>query len=164
MRTGNPARRILGIDPGIADTGYGIISQDTGTLTSVCYGSITTPSTASMTDRLVSLEHDLDLIITQYQPQLVAIEKLFFNRNVTTALIVGQARGVVLLVCGRHHLPIIELTPSQVKQSISGYGKADKRQVQMMVKIILNLPELPHPDDAADALAIAIGGLQAPTL
>lgn len=164
MRTGNPARRILGIDPGIADTGYGIISQNTGTLTSVCYGSITTPSTVSMADRLVSLEHDLEFIITQYQPQLVAIEKLFFNRNVTTALIVGQARGVVLLVCGRHQLPIIELTPSQVKQSISGYGKADKRQVQMMVKIILNLPELPRPDDAADALAIAIGGLQTPTL
>lgn len=148
--------RIIGIDPGIADTGYGIIETEGSRLKNIAHGSIKTSKDEQMPQRLLQLEQELEQIITLYQPTRFAIEKLFFSRNVTTALIVGQARGIALLVAARHNLSIHELTPLQVKQAVSGYGKADKKQIQNMIKLILNLDTVPKPDDAADALAIAI--------
>lgn len=150
------ARIILGIDPGIADTGYGVIMDEGGRLSCLAYGSIKTKAGAALADRLVSLNQELDAIIKKYQPELAAIEQLFFNKNVRTALIVGQARGVALLTLKQNGLPVIDFTPAQVKQAVSAYGQAPKKQVQKMVKLILNLATLPQPDDAADALAIAI--------
>lgn len=150
------AIRIIGIDPGIADTGYGIIETEGSHLRMIAYGSIKTSKNEQMPQRLLQLEQELEQIITLYQPTRCAIERLFFSRNVTTALIVGQARGIALLLAARHKLSVFELTPLQVKQAVSGYGKADKKQIQKMIKLILNLEEIPKPDDAADALAIAI--------
>ena len=153
------AKIILGIDPGIADTGYGVIRDDGGRLTCLACGSIKTAAGLDLVWRLEILYKELNLLIKKYQPELAAIEQLFFNKNVRTALIVGQARGVALLALAQNKLPIIEFTPSQVKQAVSSYGQASKLQVQKMVKLILNLKELPRPDDAADALAIAICAL-----
>ena len=150
---------ILGIDPGIADTGYGIIREESGKLSCLTYGTIKTLSTQNLSERLAVLNVELDKIIKKYQPQAAAIEQLFFNKNVRTALIVGQARGVALLTLVNNNLPITEFTPSQVKQAVSSYGKASKAQVQKMVKMILKLEKLPQPDDAADALAVAICAL-----
>jgi len=153
------AKIILGIDPGIADTGYGVIKSEGSKLTCLAYGSIKTDSKLDLISRLEILHLALDKIIKRYQPDLAAIEQLFFNKNVRTALIVGQARGVVLLTLKQNKLTIIDYTPSQVKSAVSAYGQASKLQVQKMVKLILNLKELPKPDDAADALAVAICGL-----
>jgi crossover junction endodeoxyribonuclease RuvC len=153
------AKIILGIDPGIADTGYGVIRAEGNRLTCLAYGSIKTGAKLDLISRLEILHNELDRIIKKYPPQSAAIEQLFFNKNVRTALIVGQARGVVLLTLKQNKLPIIEFTPSQVKQAVSAYGQASKLQVQKMVKLILNLKELPRPDDAADALAVAICAL-----
>jgi crossover junction endodeoxyribonuclease RuvC len=153
------AKIILGIDPGIADTGYGVVKEDKGRLTCLAYGSIKTASGRELPDRLEELQNSLEKIIKKYRPDSAAIEQLFFNKNVRTALIVGQARGVALLTLSRHNLPIFDLTPAQVKLAVSAYGRASKTQVQKMVKLILNLKELPRPDDAADALAVAIGAL-----
>jgi crossover junction endodeoxyribonuclease RuvC len=153
------AKIILGIDPGIADTGYGVIKSEGSKLTCLVYGSIKTDSKLDLISRLEILHNELDKIIKKYQPDLAAIEQLFFNKNVRTALIVGQARGVVLLTLKQNKLAIIDYTPSQVKSAVSAYGQASKLQVQKMVKLILNLKELPKPDDAADALAVAICGL-----
>lgn len=153
------AKIILGIDPGIADTGYGVIRAEGNRLTCLAYGSIKTGAKLELISRLEILHNELDRIIKKYPPQSAAIEQLFFNKNVRTALIVGQARGVVLLTLKQNKLPIIEFTPSQVKQAVSAYGQASKLQVQKMVKLILNLKELPRPDDAADALAVAICAL-----
>ncbi|MDD4443905.1 MAG: crossover junction endodeoxyribonuclease RuvC [Patescibacteria group bacterium] len=150
---------ILGIDPGIADTGYGVIENTSGKLKCLAYGSIKTKAHETLSSRLLILNQELEKIILKYRPQRVAIEKLFFNKNVKTALIVGQARGVVMLTISKHNLPICEYTPSQIKQAVSSYGQADKKQVQKMVKLILNLEEIPRPDDAADALAAAICAL-----
>jgi len=150
------AKIILGIDPGIADTGYGVISVDKGRATCLAYGSIKTSCDLDLVCRLDILYAELNRIIKCYKPQLASIEQLFFNKNVRTALIVGQARGVALLALHQNKLPILDFTPSQVKQAISAYGQASKLQVQKMVKLTLNLKELPQPDDAADALAIAI--------
>ncbi|MDD2354134.1 MAG: crossover junction endodeoxyribonuclease RuvC [Patescibacteria group bacterium] len=150
---------ILGIDPGIADTGYGVIENTSGKLKCLAYGSIKTKAHETLSSRLLILHQELEKIILKYRPQRVAIEKLFFNKNVKTALIVGQARGVVMLTISKHNLPICEYTPSQIKQAVSSYGQADKKQVQKMVKLILNLEEIPRPDDAADALAAAICAL-----
>lgn len=150
---------ILGIDPGIADTGYGVIKEEKGKLSCLCYGSIKTSAKDSLADRLFLLHQGLGKIIKTYRPQAAAVEQLFFNKNVKTALIVGQARGVVILTLKQGSLPILEYTPSQVKQAVSSYGQASKMQVQKMVKLILNLKELPKPDDAADALAVAICAL-----
>ncbi|HBA36793.1 TPA: crossover junction endodeoxyribonuclease RuvC [Candidatus Falkowbacteria bacterium] len=147
---------ILGIDPGIADTGYGVIKVESGKLTCLTYGSIKTRVGTPLIARLEILHRELDKIIKKYRPELVAIEQLFFNKNVRTALIVGQARGVVLLTVSQNKLPLIDCTPSQVKQAVTAYGQANKKQVQKMVKIILGLKELPEPDDAADALAVAV--------
>ncbi|MFA6194880.1 MAG: crossover junction endodeoxyribonuclease RuvC [Patescibacteria group bacterium] len=153
------AKIILGIDPGIADTGYGLIKDEGGKLTCLAYGSIKTKAGEDLTARLLVLNSELDQIIKKYQPDLAAIEQLFFNKNVRTALIVGQARGVALLTLKQNGLPVIDFTPAQVKQAVSAYGQAPKKQVQKMVKLILKLSVLPQPDDAADALAIAICAL-----
>lgn len=150
---------ILGIDPGIADTGYGVIKEDGSSLQCLTYGSIKTSAQDDLITRLDILNRELDKIIKKYKPALASVEQLFFNKNVRTALVVGQARGVALLTLKQNNLPIIEFTPSQVKQAVSAYGQASKKQVQKMVKLILNLKDLPYPDDAADALAIAICAL-----
>jgi crossover junction endodeoxyribonuclease RuvC len=150
---------ILGIDPGIADTGYGVISEEGARLSCLVYGSIKTSPKDDLITRLDILHRELNIIIKKYKPDLASIEQLFFNKNVRTALVVGQARGVALLTLKQNNLQIAEFTPSQVKQAVSAYGQASKKQVQKMVKLILNLKELPYPDDAADALAIAICAL-----
>lgn len=146
----------LGVDPGIADTGYGVISQANGKLQVLDYGSIKTDKKLPIPERLKILEQSLSDIIKKYHPECAGVEKLFFCNNAKTAMDVGQARGVIILSLAKYNLPIIELTPLQVKQAVTGYGKADKKQVQQMVKTILNLKTIPQPDDAADALAIAI--------
>jgi len=151
---------ILGIDPGIADTGYGLIEKGAGgKISCVAYGSIKTKAGLPMAERLEILHNELEKIIKKYQPALASVEELFFQNNAKTAIIVGQARGVILLTCKKNKVPIVELTPLQVKQTIAGFGRADKLQVQKMVKLLLNLKEIPKPDDAADALAIAISSV-----
>ncbi len=150
------AKIILGIDPGIADTGFGVIKVDKGKITCLTYGSIKTPAKTELSSRLETLYHDLNSILERYHPDLAAVEQLFFNTNVTTALIVGQARGVVLLALKQKGLPIANFTPLQVKSAVCSYGAAPKLQVQKMVQAILKLEKLPKPDDAADALALAI--------
>jgi len=147
----------LGIDPGIATTGFGIIREEQdGRLTVLNFGVIQTHSTFTQPERLVHLYTGIKELILLHHPELGAVEKLFFERNVRTALSVGQARGVALLAMAELNLQIGEYTPLEVKQAVTGYGAADKNQVQQMVKTILGLEAIPHPDDAADALAIAI--------
>lgn len=150
------SRIILGIDPGIADTGYGLILAKGNQLKCLAYGSIKTASGLALETRLEILHRELDKIIKKYKPTQAGIEKLFFSKNVKTALIVGQARGVILLNLKQNKIPVSEVSPSQVKQGIATYGQASKTQVQKMIKLILKLDELPQPDDAADALAVAI--------
>jgi crossover junction endodeoxyribonuclease RuvC len=148
---------ILGIDPGLADTGYGVIRKEKdGKLICLEYGTIKTPAKEKLEVRLEIINLKLDKIIKKYKPKLIAVEELFFCKNVKTALAVGQARGVILLTTRKNKVPMVEATPLQVKQAVSAYGQASKLQVQKMVKLLLNLKELPKPDDAADALAIAI--------
>lgn len=147
---------ILGIDPGTAITGYGLISYQGNHLKHIGYGVIRTLPKYSPAQRLKQLYQELQAIIVQYRPDVMAIEELFFNRNVTTALAVGQARGVIILAAANLDLEIAEYTPLQVKQAVVGYGRAEKQQIQEMVRILLCLPGLPKPDDAADGLAIAI--------
>lgn len=150
---------ILGIDPGIADTGWGVIEKlPGGKLAARAYGSIKTPAKMPLPERLEILNDELGKLIKEYRPQAAAVEQLFFTNNAKTAIMVGEARGVVLLVLRQNRLPITELTPLQVKQGIACYGRAGKEQVGKMVKLLLDLKEIPKPDDAADALAIAIGG------
>ena len=148
--------RILGIDPGIAIVGFGFIDQKGSRLVPVQYGSIQTKAHTEPSVRLKQVYDALQQLIEKYKPDAVAVEKLFFNRNVTTALTVGQARGVILLAAEQQQLQIGEYTPLQVKQAIVGYGKAEKKQVQEMVRMFLGLAAVPKPDDVADALAIAI--------
>jgi crossover junction endodeoxyribonuclease RuvC len=145
----------LGIDPGTATLGYGVICGDTAPV-AVAYGVIETEPDTDMAERLLTLHAGVSQLIETHQPGVVAVEQLFFARNVTTALTVGQARGVILLAAAQHGIPVTEYTPMQVKQAVAGYGKADKPQMQEMVRIILNLKVRPTPDDAADALAIAL--------
>jgi crossover junction endodeoxyribonuclease RuvC len=147
---------ILGIDPGIADTGFGIIRVEERKIGCLDYGTIKTPAKMEMPARLEILNLELAKIIKKYQPKIIAVEQLFFCKNVKTALVVGQARGVILLTAKQNKILTMEFTPLQVKQAVSTYGKAEKSQVQKMVKLLLNLKEIPKPDDAADALAIAI--------
>jgi len=147
---------ILGVDPGIADTGYGVININGQKLTCLDYGSIKTSAKLELAERLHIINLELTKLIKKYQPDLIGIEELFFCKNVKTALIVGQARGVIVLTAIQNGVPAVEFTPLQVKQAVSTYGRASKEQVQKMVKLLLNLKELPKPDDAADALAIAI--------
>ena len=148
--------RILGIDPGYAILGYGIIEMTGNHFTVVEYGSITTDSKMEMPDRLKCIYYELMEIISKHNPQTASIEEIFFNSNAKTALMVGQARGVAILACINSGLEIGEYTPLQIKQALVGYGRADKRQIQTMVKTILNLNKVPKPDDTADALAAAI--------
>ncbi|HZJ76729.1 MAG TPA: crossover junction endodeoxyribonuclease RuvC [Oscillospiraceae bacterium] len=147
---------ILGIDPGLAILGCGIIHYEGNRFKTIAYGCITTPSTISMPMRLKKIYDELNELIIKYNPEVIAIEELFFNINVKTALLVGHARGVAILAAANNNKEIFEYTPLQVKQGVVGYGRADKTQVQQMVKTLLNLPEIPRPDDAADALAVAI--------
>ena len=147
---------ILGIDPGIADTGYGLIKNKNNKLSCLAYGSIKTSSKLELGERLEIINLKLSELIKKYKPELIAVEELFFCNNAKTALIVGQARGVVILTAKLNKIKTVEFTPFQVKQAVSAYGHAEKKQVQRMVKLILNLKDLPKPDDAADALAIAI--------
>lgn len=148
---------ILGIDPGIADTGFGVIRKEKdGKLSCLGYGSIKTKAKTELPERLMLINKELDKIIKKYKSDLIAVEQLFFCKNVKTALVVGHARGVILLTAKQNNTSVAEFTPLQIKQAVSTYGKASKMQVQRMVKIILNLKEIPKPDDAADALAVAI--------
>ena len=146
----------LGIDPGTAICGYGLVESVGSRLIPQEYGTITTSPKARMQDRLLKIYDELDGIIKKYRPEVMGVEQLFFNRNVTTAIPVGQARGVVLLAAAKNDLELIERTPLQVKQAVTGYGNAKKEQVIYMVTKLLHLPKAPHPDDVADALAVAI--------
>ena len=147
----------LGIDPGTETTGYGIVSEDdAGGLSAVCFGVIKTSKSTPPELRLKQIYEKLKDILFLNSPDSAAVEKLFFQKNVTNAIAVGQARGVVLLALAEVQLPIAEYTPNEVKQSVSGSGRADKKQVQSMVQLLLGLNEVPQPDDAADALAVAL--------
>jgi crossover junction endodeoxyribonuclease RuvC len=148
--------RILGLDPGTATTGYGVVDAHDGRLTAVTYGVITTPAKEEMPLRLQSIYQQLQELVAEYKPDTAGIEEVFFGRNITTAITVGQARGVLLLALANAGLPIGEYSPPKIKESVTGYGKADKAQVQMMIRNLLNLEETPRPDDAADGLAVAI--------
>lgn len=147
---------VLGIDPGIATTGYGLVRDVDDGPAPVAYGVIQTAAGAPMPERLLALHGQLQALIRQHRPDTGAVEKLFFQRNVSTAMAVGQARGVALLALAEAGLSVGEYNPRDVKQAVAGYGGADKAQMQGMVRAILNLPALPRPDDAADALAVAI--------
>jgi len=149
-------RLVLGFDPGTALTGYGLIFQQDNRLKQVAHGVVRTSSTEAPEVRLGQIYSEVQGILERYAPEAVAVESLFFNMNVRTAMAVGQSRGVVLLACAQHGCEVAEYTPQQVKQAVAGYGKAGKNQVQAMVKALLNLPEIPTPDDAADALGVAI--------
>ena len=148
--------RILGIDPGLATIGWGVIDSNGNKHFPVGYGYIDTPPKLSVEKRLKKIYKDLSEIIAKYKPECVAIEELFFNTNITTGIKVAEARGVILLCCEHNDVPISEYTPLQVKQSVVGYGRADKKQVITMVTLLLSLTSPPKPDDTADALAIAI--------
>ena len=149
----------LGIDPGTAICGYGIVEMEGSRMRPIFYGSVFTDKDMAPEMRLKKIHEDITDIIEHFKPDVMSIEKLFFNRNVTTAIPVGQARGVVLLAAAEHDLPIMEFTPMQVKLAVTGYGKADKNQVIFMVQRMLNIKEKIKPDDTADALAMAICGL-----
>ncbi|MCB0064099.1 MAG: crossover junction endodeoxyribonuclease RuvC [Caldilineaceae bacterium] len=154
-------RVILGIDPGTAITGYGVVGEtERGEFELLACGVIRTEAGVEMQLRLLEIFRDLKALIAEFRPDAMAVEKLFFGRNVTTAITVGQARGAALLAAAEQGLAIAEYTPAEVKQAITGYGSADKRQIQEMVQRILNLPHPPHPDDAADGVAIAVCHLQ----
>ncbi|MFH1187921.1 MAG: crossover junction endodeoxyribonuclease RuvC [bacterium] len=167
---------ILGIDPGLATTGYGIIIKEDDNFLVVNYGTIDTAPVSSQSlagrrgdvaaptreagggfaDRLEKIHNELDKIIKKYKPDVIAVEELFFAKNAKTALLVGQARGVIILTAIQSKAAIHEYTPLQIKQALTGYGRADKNQIQQMVRILLKLKSIPKPDDAADALAVAI--------
>ncbi|MFO7166582.1 MAG: crossover junction endodeoxyribonuclease RuvC [Chloroflexota bacterium] len=148
--------RTIGIDPGTARMGWGIVDESAGTLSLVTCGVLVTPAGMPQAERLMRLYDELRQLLREFKPDAAAIEELFFGKNVNTAITVGQARGVALLALGQAGLPIQEYKPTEVKQAVAGYGGADKRQMQEMVKITLNLDKIPKPDDAADAVAIAI--------
>ena len=148
--------RILGIDPGYAIVGVGVIEYTHGRFQVVGYGAVTTQANTNFTVRLKTIYDEVSLLIAKYQPQALAIEKLYFNDNQKTAIDVAQARGVILLAAANAGVPIYEYTPLQVKQAVVGYGRAEKRQMQEMTRSLLRLKSVPKPDDTADALAIAI--------
>lgn len=151
----HPERVIIGIDPGTAILGFGVVAGDDN-VQLVDFGVIETGSDLAMPDRLRILHQAMTNLIERHRPDELAVEQLFFARNVTTAIAVGQARGVILLAAAQRGIPVAEYSPSEIKNAIVGYGKADKRQMQEMVRILLSLPKVPHPDDAADALAVAL--------
>lgn len=147
---------ILGIDPGLAIVGWGVIESYRGNVRPLAYGAITTPAHTPVEERLRMIEEDLSAVIDKYHPEEMAVEELFFNTNATTAIAVAEARGVILLTAHKKGVKISEYTPLQVKQAVVGYGKAEKKQVIAMVTSLLKLPKPPKPDDTADAIAIAI--------
>jgi crossover junction endodeoxyribonuclease RuvC len=147
---------VLGIDPGTAMTGYGLVSRDGGTLRALDYGCLETVPDRDLPERLLLIHQGVTELIAEHHPDVVGVERLFFNRNVQTAFAVGQARGVVLLAAAQAGLPVHEYGPHEVKTAVTGYGRAPKDQVQRMVQAILGLSVLPRPDDAADALAVAV--------
>lgn len=148
--------RILGIDPGIAIVGFGLIESNRGSVQMLQYGAVTTEAGLPLATRLVQIENDMTALIAQLKPDEIAIEELFFSKNITTGIAVAHGRGVILCTAERLGVPIFEYTPMQVKQAVAGYGLADKKQVMDMTKRLLKLKAVPKPDDAADALAIAI--------
>ena len=148
--------RILGIDPGIAIVGFGLIESNRGSVRMLQYGAVTTEAGLPLATRLVQIENDMTALIAQLKPDEIAVEELFFSKNITTGIAVAHGRGVILCTAERLGVPIFEYTPMQVKQAVVGYGLADKKQVMDMTKRLLNLKAVPKPDDAADALAIAI--------
>ena len=148
--------RILGIDPGIAIVGFGLIESNRGSVQMLQYGAVTTEAGLPLATRLVQIENDMAALIAQLKPDEIAIEELFFSKNITTGIAVAHGRGVILCTAERQGVPIFEYTPMQVKQAVAGYGLADKKQVMDMTKRLLKLKAVPKPDDAADALAIAM--------
>jgi crossover junction endodeoxyribonuclease RuvC len=148
--------RILGLDPGTAITGYGIIDIVEGEPRVVAYGVIRTEPEVPMPQRLLAIFEEIGALLSEYEPDAAAIEEVFFGRNITTAITVGQARGVLLLALARAGVPIEEYSPPKIKDAVTGYGKADKHQMQLMVRNLLHLEETPRPDDAADGLAVAL--------
>ncbi len=148
--------RILGIDPGYATIGYGILDYNNNSFKAIGFGAITTSPNLPFPKRLEDIYNDMLSVIEKYKPDVLSIERLYFNTNTTTAIDVAQARGVIVLSAQLKNLPVFEYTPLQVKQAVTGYGKAEKRQVMEMVKSLLNLSKVPKPDDTADALALAI--------
>jgi len=149
---------VLGIDPGTAALGYGIVEATAGRLREVDHGCLTTSADERLPDRLLAIHALVDELLALHQPDVLAVERLFFSKNVQTAFAVGQARGVVLLAAAQHGVSVREATPNEVKSAVAGYGAADKEQVQRMVQLVLGMAERPRPDDAADALAIAVWG------
>ncbi len=147
---------ILGIDPGLATVGYGVVNYDGVRATPIDYGVLTTPAKVPLPRRLCMLYEGIEELADLHKPDDVALEELFFSKNVTTGIAVGHARGAIMVALREYSECLYEYTPMQIKQAVVGYGKADKQQVQQMVKTLLNLKEIPRPDDAADALAIAI--------
>jgi crossover junction endodeoxyribonuclease RuvC len=148
--------KVLGVDPGYGRCGWGIVCSEGSRLTTLAYDVIDIPAKRSFPGRLVQLHEQLRRVIDTYRPDEAAIEQLFFSKNVKTAINVGQARGVVVLTCSQKNIPVAGYKPGEVKMAVSGYGAAGKSQIQHMVKILLALPDVPKPDDAADALAVAI--------
>ena len=155
--------RILGIDPGVATIGFGVVDAERGNQQLVRYGVITTPAGIPLSSRLYQISQDMSELIAQFTPDEAAVEELFFTKNITTGIAVAHGRGVLLLELERAGVPVYEYTPMQVKQAVVGYGKADKRQVMAMTARLLKMKEIPRPDDAADALALAICHARAAT-
>lgn len=147
---------ILGIDPGFAITGYGIVKYEGNKFSAIDYGAVLTKTSTPFAQRLLQIDNELTEIINKYRPDAVSVEELFFNKNIKTAITAAHGRGIALAAAARAGVAVFEYTPLQVKQAVVGYGRAEKAQVQQMVKAILNLPAIPKPDDTADALAIAI--------
>jgi crossover junction endodeoxyribonuclease RuvC len=157
--------RTIGIDPGTATMGWGVVDAQAGQVTLVDFGALTTPARTPLAERLQSIYRELSALIAQFKPESAAVEELFFGKNVNTALSVGHARGVALLALAQAGLAVHEYKPAMIKQALVGYGGADKRQMQEMVRLTLRLDQRPRPDDAADALAVAIcHAYTAPTL
>lgn len=147
---------VLGIDPGLARTGWGLVKKKNSQVKAVDYGCLTTKKETVEEKRLLSLHREVKVLLTKHKPEVLALEKLFFTTNAKTAFSVGQARGVIVLAAAEAKIPVFSYPPLQVKLAITGYGKAEKIQVQKMIKSILKLPEIPKPDDTADALAVAL--------
>lgn len=147
---------VIGIDPGLAIIGFGVIRKEENSITPVSYGCIRTSSEKQTPERLLEIYTETSALFEKYDPEAVAVERLFFNKNVTNAMSVSEARGVIFLAAQQKNIPLFEYTPNQIKQAITGSGRADKKQMQEMIKRLLSLDELPQPDDAADGLSIAL--------
>ena len=147
---------IMGIDPGFAITGYGIVKYEGNRFSPLEYGAVLTKASTPFAQRLLELDEGLSAVIEKYKPEAISVEELFFNKNIKTAIMAAHGRGIALAAAARSGAEVYEYTPLQVKQAVVGYGRAEKAQVQQMIKVILNLPGIPKPDDVADALAIAI--------